>query len=416
MQKACFNPVRIDPMPESLAINGSAPVRTEPFASWPIFGESEEQAVLRSLRSGNWGKLQGTEVKQFEETFAKYHEARFGYGVCNGTIALKIALLAAGICAGDEVIVPPYSFVASATAVVEVNARPVFVDIDLETSCIDPDEIEKAITPKTRAIIVVHLGGLPCDMDRIMEIAKRHNLKVIEDACHAHGSQYKGRSVGSLGDIACFSFQSSKNVCAGEGGIILTNDEQLAGQCWSIHNCGRIPDGLWYEHHRIGGNYRMSELQGALLNAQWQRYEDQLNRRNENGLYLDSQLTGLEPILPQRRTADCDRHAYQLYSFRIDPNRLGRDRAWFIDALEAEGIPCLAGYPIPLYREPLFVDETFGPFTGACVPSAAPKPDCPQCEILSTQQGVWLMHQLLLGERSDMDDIVRAIRKVVAAA
>ena len=403
-------------MSETLAIRGGSPVRTEPFPCWPVWGEEEERSLLSVLQSGVWGKMQGTEVARFEKNFAEAHGARHGFGVCNGTVALKIALLAAGIEAGDEVIVPPYTFVATASAVVEANARPVFVDIDLETSCIDPDAIQRAITDRTRAIIVVHLGGLPCEMDRIMEIAKRHNLIVIEDACHAPGAQYRGRPVGSLGHFGCFSFQSCKNVSAGEGGIVITDDDRLAEACWSTHNCGRVPEGKWYEHHQIGGNYRLSEFQGALLNAQWDRYQEQLQRREKNGLYLDRYLAKISGILPQRRTVDCTRHAYHLYSFRIDSAVLGFNRETFIDALQAEGVPCSADYPIPLYREPLFANEAFGPFLGARSNGSSSsylESNCPCCETLSTRQGVWLEHRLLLAEQTDMNDIVTAITKVV---
>lgn len=398
-----------------LAIHGGAPVRTKPFLAWPQVGPREEESVLSALRSGVWGKMQGSEVRRFEERFAEYHGAEHGVGVVNGTVALRIALAAGGVGPGDEVIVPPYSFIATASAVVEVNATPVFVDVELETSNISPAAIEAAITPRTQAIIPVHLGGLPCDMDAIMEIARRHNLLVIEDACHAHGARYKNRSVGNIGHLACFSFQSSKNVTAGEGGMILTSDSRLAEQCWSIHNCGRVPEGKWYEHHVLGGNYRLSELHGALLNAQWDRFEQQAERREENGLYLDECLAGVAEIAPQRRTLDCTRHAYHLYSLRIDPAALGIARDVFLEALTAEGIPAVAGYPIPLYREPVFLNRAFGPYANGQDSSSEPdysQTQCPNCEVLSTQQSVWLPHYLMLGSRGDIDQIAEAIGKV----
>lgn len=402
-------------MANTLAIRGGAPVRTKLFPTWPCFGDREEQRLLDSLRSGVWGKMQGTEVKQFEQTFAAYHEARHGLGVVNGTVALRIALLAAGVEAGDEVIVPPYTFMATASAVVEANATPVFADIELETSNLDPASIEAAITPRTKALIVVHLGGLPCDMDAIMDLASRHDLMVIEDACHAHGAEYKGRHVGAIGHLGCFSFQSSKNVTAGEGGIIVTNDDRLAERCWSLHNCGRVPGGKWYEHHVLGGNYRMGELQGALLNAQWERFEEQAATRERNGRYLAEQLDTIPGIFPQKRTADCTRHGYHLFAFRMDPAVFGASRETFLEALKAEGIPLSAGYPIPLYREPLFTNRAFGPYSG-CL---AARPDldftrveCPRCETLSTRQGVWLPQSCLLADLEDMDDVVTALRKI----
>ncbi|MBN1910825.1 MAG: DegT/DnrJ/EryC1/StrS family aminotransferase [Pirellulales bacterium] len=406
-------------MTEKLAIVGGTPVRTDGFPAWPCFGEPEEQRLLAALRSGAWGKLQGTHVAQFERQFAEYHEAWYGFAVVNGTAALKIALLAAGIQAGDEVIITPYSFFATASAVVEANATPVFADIELETSNIDPASIEEAITPRTAAIIVVHLGGLPCDMDAILEIAQRHNLTVIEDACHAVGAEYKGRRVGAIGHLGCFSFQSSKNLPCGEGGIVLTNHKHLAERCWSLHNCGRVPDGKWYEHHMLGTNCRLGELQGALLLAQWERLEEQIATREQNGLYLDQRFAEMDAVTPQRRTNACTRHGYHIYSLRIDPARWGlpRDvpRDVIVEAIRAEGIPALAGYPIPLYRQPAFLKTAFGPYTG--YRDVRPeldyvKTDCPRCEILSTEQGIWIEHRALLGTQRDMDDIVTAVNKV----
>src|SRR3954469_16744158 len=217
------------------------PIRTRPFPSWPIFGKPEEKRLLRVLRSGKWGRLHGPEVAEFEKRFAEMHGCKHGIAVANGTVSLRIALIAAGIRAEDEVIVPPYTFFSTASAVVEANAIPVFADIDLNTFNIDPVAIEAAVTPRTRAIIPVHFAGQPADMDLIMAAAKKHKLIVIEDAAHAHGASYKNRPAGSIGHLASFSFQSSKNLTAGEGGVITTNDDTLAAACRSIQNCGRVP-------------------------------------------------------------------------------------------------------------------------------------------------------------------------------
>src|SRR5690606_22404121 len=183
----------------------------------------------------------------------------------------------------SEVIIPPYTFFSTASAVIEANLVPVFADVDLATFNLDPVAFEAAITPRTRAVIPVHFAGQPADMDAINSIAKKHKLLVIEDAAHAHGASYKNRPAGSLSDLASFSFQSSKNLTSGEGGIVTSNDERLAAECRSLHNCGRIPSGVWYEHHVISGNYRLGELQGALLNTQLQRLEEQTRTRDENG-------------------------------------------------------------------------------------------------------------------------------------
>src|SRR3954447_19889680 len=195
-----------------LALLGGKPVRTRPFTASPVFGKAEEERLLRTLRSGQWGRLDGAEVDEFEKRFAALHGCRHGVAVVNGTVSLRIALLAAGIAAEDEVIVPPYTFFSTASAVVEANAVPVFADINLDTFNLDPEAVAAAITPRTKAIIPVHFAGQPADMDPIMAIAERHNLLVIEDAAHAHGASYKNRPAGSLGRMASFSFQSSKNL------------------------------------------------------------------------------------------------------------------------------------------------------------------------------------------------------------
>ncbi len=368
---------------------------------------------MGALRSGKWGKLQGEEVAEFERRFAAVHGCKHAIGVVNGTVSLRIALMAAGIPAGSEVIVPPYTFLATATAVVEANAVPVFADIDLETLNLDPKAVEAAITPKTRAIIPVHMGGQPVNMDALMAIAKQHNAFVIEDAAHAHAALYRERPVGSIGHMGSFSFQSSKNLTCGEGGIITTNDDQLAEACRSIHNCGRITGGLWYEHHVMSANYRLGEFQGAVLNAQLDRLEEQTETRDRNGQYLAAKLSRLPGLHPQRRTAETTRHSYHLFLFRIDAQAFGAPRAAVLKALQAEGIPVCGGYAVPLYRQPLFLNKAFGPY----LPDAGPRLNygavrCPNCETICGEQGAWLEQSLLLGTSADMDDIARAFEKV----
>jgi dTDP-4-amino-4,6-dideoxygalactose transaminase len=400
-------------MSDTLALLGGAPVRTRPFTAWPIFGEAEEARLLRALRSGDWGRLDGHEVLEFESRFARMHGCKHGIGVVNGTAALRIALLAAGIRAEDEVIVPPYTFVSTASAVVEANAVPIFADIDLNTFNLDPGAVEAAITPRTRAIIPVHFAGQPADMDSIMAIARARNLTVIEDAAHAHGAVYRERPAGSIGHMATFSFQSSKNLTAGEGGIITTNDDELAESCRSIQNCGRVPDGVWYEHHVISGNYRLGELQGAVLNCQLDRLPEQTRTRDRNGQYLSSRLAALPGIYPQTRPAGCTRHSYHLFALRIDAGGFGAPRAAVLRALEAEGIPCSAGYGFSLPRQPLFQNKAFGPF----LPGAAARLDygqvrCPNSDLICSDQGIWLGQNMLLGSREDVEDIARAFEKV----
>jgi dTDP-4-amino-4,6-dideoxygalactose transaminase len=400
-------------MNDGLAIFGGARVRTKPFPSWPIFGDSDEQRLVRTLRSGNWGKLHGDEVADFERRFADLHGCKHAIGVVNGTVSLRIALMAAGIRAEEEVIVPPYTFLATATAVVEANAVPVFADVELDTFNLSPEAVEAAITPKTRAIIPVHMGGQPADMDALMAIAKKHNLVVIEDAAHAHAAVYKNQGAGSIGHLGSFSFQSSKNLTSGEGGLITTNEDKLADACRSIHNCGRLPGGIWYEHHVISANYRLGEFQGAILNSQLDRLLEQTDTRDRNGQYLAAKLRQLPGIHPQRRTAETTRHSYHLFLLRIDESAFGAPRHVVLKALAAEGIPLSAGYAIPLYRQPLFLLKNFGPY----LPNAVSSLDygavnCPNCETICGRQGAWLEQSVLLGTKSDMDDVARAFEKV----
>ena len=402
-------------MSDTLAILGGSKVRTRPFTTWPIFGEAEERRLLHALRSGKWGKLHGEEVAEFERRFAAMHGCKQGIGVVNGTVSLRVALMAAGIQAEDEVIVPPYTFLATATAVVEANAVPVFADIELDTFNLDPRAVAAAITPRTRAIIPVHFAGQVADMAAILGIAAQHRLIVIEDAAHAHGALWQGRPAGSLGQLGSFSFQSSKNLTCGEGGIIVTNDDALAESCRSIHNCGRMAGGVWYEHHLMSANYRLGEFQGAVLNAQLDRLEDQTRTRDRNGRALAARLSRIPGIYPQKTPAEVTRHSFHLFLFRVDPAVFGAPRAAVLKALAAEGIPVSGGYPLPLYRQPLFLNQAFGPYLGNARKSLDfGRVRCPNCETICNEQGAWLEQSLFLGPESDIDDIARAFEKVHA--
>jgi dTDP-4-amino-4,6-dideoxygalactose transaminase len=398
---------------QKLALLGGKPIRTRPFSSWPIFGKAEERRLLQTLRSGQWGRLHGPQVAEFEKRFAEMHGCKHGIAVVNGTVSLRIALLAAGIRAEDEVIIPPYTFFSTASAVVEANAIPVFADIDLNTFNLDPKAVEAALTPRTRAIIPVHFAGQSADMNAIMAIAKKRKLLVIEDAAHAHGASYENRPAGSIGQMGSFSFQSSKNLTAGEGGLITTNDDALAEACRSIHNCGRVPGGLWYEHHVLSGNYRLGEFQGAILNAQLYRLQAQTKSRDRNGQYLASRIAALPGLYPQQRPADCTRHSYHLFMIRIEERRFGVPRPALLKALRAEGIPCSAGYGFSLHHQPMFRNNAFGPF----LPQASgrlnyAKTRCPNSDLICQEQGLWLEQNLFLGQRTDMDDIARAFTKI----
>lgn len=395
-----------------LAIKGGEPVRKKPFHSWPVYDEKELAALKEVLYSGVWG-TGGKKKEEFIEKFAAYHDAKYGVMVVNGTAAIMVALLAADVGAGDEVIVPPYTFLATASAPLYVNATPIFADIDPETYCIDPDKIEEVITKKTKAIIPVHIGGCPADMDRIMEIAQEHELVVIEDCAQAHAAEWRGTKVGTIGDMGAFSFQSSKNVTSGEGGIILTNDRKLYELCWSYHNCGRHLEGAWYEHYLLGGNYRMTEFQAAILLVQLERLKEQTKTRNENASYLSKRLFQIEGITPQKRDPRVTTHAYHLYIFRYDSEKFqGLPRSEFLEALRAEGIPCSKGY-LPLYKLP-FIESTRVKESQRFHEEEVDysKLALPVTERACYEEGVWFNQRMLLGTKEDMDDIANAITKI----
>jgi len=400
-----------------LANNGGAPIRTRPFADWPIFGDAERSNLLEALDSGVWSEPAGGPfVQRFERSFAELHDVRRGVAVTNGTISLVLALRALGIGSGDEIIVPPYTFLSTGTAVLEVNALPIFVDIDPDTWCIDPDAVETAITSRTKAVIPVHLGGHPADMDRLTEIARRHGLKIIEDAAHAHGSVWNGRPVGGWGDIGSFSLQASKNLTGGEGGIVTTNDEALADLVTSLRNCGRVKGGVWYEHRNFGGNFRLTEFQAAVLVAQMERYGAQLARRDLNGRYLNSGLAEIDGIQPQKRDSHTDVHAHHLYGFRYEAAAFdGVAREEFATLLRAEGIPAGPGYPIPLNLQPIFVDRAFDVQATRFDPNYAPtqfeRLELPVSQIICDKV-IWIPQTVLLGDENDMNDVVQAVQKI----
>lgn len=383
-----------------LALTGGTPLRTKPFSSWPIWDEREEKALLEVLHSGAWG-LGGTKIDEIQKAFAAYQHAEYGIAVMNGTVTMIVGLLAAGVGPGDEVIVPPYTFMATASSVVAVGAKPIFVDIDPTSLCIDPDAIEPAITERTKAVIPVHVGGHPADMDRILPIAKKHNLTVIEDCAHAHGSEWNGRRVGAIGDMGSFSFQGSKNLNAGEGGMILTNNKDLADMCYAVHNCGRFRGGARWTHPVLGQNYRMTEFQAAILLAQLTRLDEQGDIRDANGRYLNQELAKIGGVPPLCRDARNTRNCYHMYVFKYEPQAFkGLAIEQFIKAMHAEGVWCGKGYG-PLYKEEMWKSVGFD-YSDTC---------CPQAEKALTEV-LWMMQTQLLGTKEDMDDIVGAMRKI----
>ncbi len=397
-----------------LAINGGTPVRTDSFPVWPVWGEEEINNVTNVIKSGKWGCLNGTITSEFEKKYASYMNAKHGICVNSGTTALQIALKAADVDAGSEVMVPAYTFIATATAVVEMGCIPIFVDIDPETYNIDVDKAEQAITDKTAAIMPVHFAGCPADMDKVMALAQKHNLKVIEDAAQAWGSEWKGQRVGALGDAGCFSFQSSKNINSGEGGIILTNDDEVAKMARSHINCGRSEDGLWYEHFYFGGNYRITDLQSAVLMAQFERYDELMAIRKENFQYLSDALKDIEGIEPLTIDERVTSNSCHLFIFKYKKEHFNNvSKSSFIDALRKEGIYTSPGYSLPLYKQPVFMNKAFGPRGKSIdLPVDYNSFSCPETEKACYEEAIWFTQNMFLGDQNDMDDIVDAILKI----
>ena len=392
-----------------LAIKGGKPIRNNPFPQWPVYGMEEKKAIDEVLDSQVWG-IGGGKVKAFEKKFTASHDAEHGICVVNGTGALALSLLATGIGKDDEVIIPAYTFMATASAVLFANAVPIFVDITSDTYCIDPKEIEKAITEKTRAIIPVHLAGHPADMDEIMRIAKKNDLRIIEDACQAHFSEWDGRKAGSIGDLGCFSFQSSKNMTSGEGGIIITNNKELADSSWSYHNCGRRIGGAWYEHPNLGWNLRLTEFQAAILLAQLERAESQTATRNKNAIYLTELLSQIDGIEALNRDKRVNVHGFHLFIMKYEKEKFrGYAKSKFLEALNMEGIPCARGY-VPIHKEG-YLDKAkdYGCSSRKLDYSRVV---LPVTEKACEDEAIWLTQNMLLGTEKDMDSIAEAIQKI----
>ncbi len=401
-----------------LAIKGGTPVRVKPISLWPIFDGKEKEYLLKVLESREWGKISGNINTEFEEKFSRFQDAKHAITVCNGTVAIRIALYAAGVGPGDEVIVPSYTFVATASAVLEANAIPVFADIDDNTFNLLPESVEQLINEHTKAIMPVHFGGAPSPyLDKIMNIAERNNLIIIEDAAQAQGSSFRGRRVGALGTAGTFSFQSSKNITSGEGGAIVTNDDLTAEKLRSFHNCGRKPGYPWYFHFGVSGNFRLSEFQAAILLAQLEREESNLAKRRENAKYLDKLLTDVEGIEPAVYPDDIQ-SSYYLYVMKYRKesfNSLSKEN--FVKALNAEGISTLEGYPFPLYKQPIFTEQNF--WNNYCPVNCSfykktidyTKSWNPTSEQIC-KTGFWFPNTVLHGSKEDIDDIVEAINKI----
>ena len=390
-----------------LAINGGKPLRTKPFCSWPIVREETDLAA-GVVRAGAWGHLfcqVESKVDEFRERFARYYGTDYAVPVTNGSVALEIALRNAGVGYGDEVITPPTTWVATNLAPVVVGADPVFVDVSPRNYCLDPGRIEAAVTPRTRAIIPVHIGGYPCDMAGIMAIARKHDLIVIEDCAQAHGSRYDGNLVGTFGRFGCFSFELSKLMTSGEGGAVIMNDDALGDRVWGLSGeAGRQFEKVFAKpRQNVGWNSRMTEMQAAILIVQLGRLEEQKAVRQASAAHLSrrlSELTGVEPL------PDSPGQNYYSYIFKYDSRGFkGLAKERFMAALVAEGIELFSSpsHQPPAYRSPKFYSPR----------RDYRNVDCPVAERLFREEAVGLRATwALLGPTGDMDDVADAVAKV----
>lgn len=398
-----------------LAISGGAPIRTERYPAWPVWDQRDIDAVTRTVESGRWGGFPypGPNTAAFSEKFAELQGGGTAVTMMNGTITMEVALRAAGIGWGDEVIVPAYTFQATAAAPMAAGAIPVIVDIHPDTLCTDPAAVEAAITPKTKAVIVVHLAAQVTDMDAIMEIANKHNLIVIEDAAHAHGAEWCGKGVGLWGDFGSFSLQSAKSLTTGEGGVLLIKDPHLAQRAASIIDCGRPKDPAGVEY-TMGQNYRWSELHAALGLVALERFPEQFAERSAMADYLEEGLSDVPGITLLKRDLRHTRRSLYRYVFKIDPEFFGVRHDVFCQALSAEGIPVDTGYPV-MSRYDLFQPY----LSHLAVPSAFPEyfqfdqMSFPVTEQAAEATSVWMGESIFRAGRKGIDDLVAGVQKLV---
>jgi dTDP-4-amino-4,6-dideoxygalactose transaminase len=401
-----------------LALLGGKKSKSKPFPLWPQFDDTERRGLNDVLESRVWWRTPGTKTLEFEEAFARFHGARHGLAVTNGTAALEVAMAAIGLQPGDEVIVPNFTFVATASAVLFANALPVLVDVRPDTYCLDPQLAEAAVTPHTKAIIAVHMGGHPADLDALKDLAAGKGILLIEDCAHAHASEWRGKRVGTFGVGGTFSFQSSKLMTAGEGGMVISNDDGFERQARSVHDCGRLPGEWFYSHFSYGSNYRLSEWQGTILMAQLGRLDQQTQQRHRNARWLDRELSQIPGITPQKLDERCTRNGQYAYIFHVDSKQFaGISTESFIAAMNAEGIPNQASYP-PLHDLDMFRNGEYRKrLTGAQATAehAFLRQSFPHTH-RAAWEAVWIPQPALLGDETDMQEIVAGIRKIQANA
>ena len=405
-------------MSEPLAILGGVPLRRDPWPEWPEHGAPERDALERVLESRQWGGFPSpnTEARAFSEEFARYVGARFAVTCANGTVSLTLALQAARLSRGAEVITTAYSFVGTAGGIVAAGGVPVPVDVLPETYCIDPAAVESAITERTEAVMPVHLACAMADMDRLQEICRRRGLVLIEDCAHAHGMQWRGRGAGSIGDFGSFSMQSSKLLTAGEGGCVTTSDERSEGRLQALVNCGRRETPRAREvEPMLGHNLRMTEWQAALLREQLRRLPEQQERRRRNVAHFLEQIRNVPGLDTPPADARISAPTYYQLILRYRPEAFcGAPRDAVVLALKAEGVPCSGRFYVPLNEDPLFaLDERTNPAARARDYTAA---RFPVARRAAYDESIWLPHTLFLGGERELQDLVAAFAKVQAHA
>jgi perosamine synthetase len=403
------------------AILGGQKIRSKGWPEWPIWNPAtDEEQLLKVIRSGVWSRA--SVVTEFEKKWAELIGSKRCLAVVNGTNALSASLIQLNIGGGDEVIVPPYTFIATVAAVLQSGAMPVFVDTDPETFQIDASKIEAKITPRTKAIVPVHILGLPADMIKIMAIAKKHNLVVVEDACQGWLAEIDHKKVGTFGNAGCFSFQNSKNIPIGEGGAIVSDDEAFMDRCYSYHNYGNPYGTMVGEVGSgtiiAGTKLRMAEYQAAIGLAQMKRLEEQTTKRNQNAAYLSAQIKKTPGILPYKLNPKVTRAAFHLFPFRYKKEEFkGLSRGEFIKALGAEGIPASSGYTalnkMP-FLENAFKTKNFQKMYPPEMLDYKKYMEQNQCPVNDTliEEAVWFSQNMLIAEKTDMDDIATAIGRI----
>lgn len=401
-----------------LAILGGEPVRkNKSWPGWPYWDENVVKSIVETTKSRIWCRIQsksGT-VPTFEKKFARLIGTEFCVATGSGTQALHTCVEALGIGAGDEVITSPYTDPGTIASILAARALPVLADLDRESYQLDPDDVQKRITENNKAIMPVHMMGQPCDMGRISEIAKKHNLRVIEDAAQAHIAEYRGKKLGTIGDLGCFSFQSSKTIACGEGGGIIGNDEELMDKCYTVHNHGTSRRG---RTEVAGPKYRMNEFEAAVLLGQLPGVEERFARRNENAAYLTSKIKDIPGIFPQKLYEGTASGSFYIYAMTYRKEYFNDvDRSKFLKALRAEGVS-LSGYiGQGLHKEP-WVEHILNSrvykkmFSKKRLQRYREENRCPNCDKVCQEMAMIWASGPLLGTKEDIDDITNAILKV----